>query len=141
MVHSFGFSNKSHFFDNNSKCIPVNWEDLKLWIYTEYPYLATQYRGAFRTLSRSSHRRCSIRKGDVLRNFAKVTGKHLCQSIFFNKKETQAQVFPCEFFESSTNTFFTEFLWAIASPCQTSMKKYSLTIFIKKFYLRCLARS
>ena len=27
---------------------------------------------------------CSVRKG-VLRNFAKFTGKHLCQSRFFNK--------------------------------------------------------
>ena len=33
---------------------------------------------------RSSHRRCSLRKG-VLRNFVKSTGKHLCQSLFFNK--------------------------------------------------------
>ena len=33
---------------------------------------------------RSSHRRCSVRK-DVLRNFAKFTGKHLCQGLFFNK--------------------------------------------------------
>ena len=33
---------------------------------------------------RSSHRRCSTRKG-VLRNFAKLTGKDLCQSLFFNK--------------------------------------------------------
>ena len=30
----------------------------------------------------SSHRRCSK---DVLKNFAKVTGKHLYQSLFFNK--------------------------------------------------------
>ena len=28
--------------------------------------------------------RCSIKKG-VLRNFPKLTGKHLCQSLFFNK--------------------------------------------------------
>ena len=34
--------------------------------------------------SRRSHRSCSLRKG-VLRNFAKFTGKHLCQSLFFNK--------------------------------------------------------
>ena len=27
---------------------------------------------------------CSVRKG-VLRNFAKFTGKHLCQSLSFNK--------------------------------------------------------
>ena len=32
---------------------------------------------------RSSHRRCSVKK-DVLRNFAKFTGKHLCQRLFFN---------------------------------------------------------
>ena len=32
---------------------------------------------------RSSHRRCSVRKG-VPRNFEKFTGKHLCQSLFFN---------------------------------------------------------
>ena len=33
---------------------------------------------------RSSHQRCSVKKG-VLRNFAKFTGKHLYQSLFFNK--------------------------------------------------------
>ena len=33
---------------------------------------------------RGSHQRFSVRKG-VLRNFAKLTGKHLCQSPFFNK--------------------------------------------------------
>ena len=27
---------------------------------------------------------CSVKKG-VLENFAKFTGKHLCQSLFFNK--------------------------------------------------------
>ena len=32
----------------------------------------------------SSHQRCSIKKG-VFRNFTKVTGKHLCQSLFFDK--------------------------------------------------------
>ena len=33
---------------------------------------------------RSSCQRCFVRKG-VLRNFAKFTEKHLCQSLFFNK--------------------------------------------------------
>ena len=33
---------------------------------------------------RSSHQRCSVRK-DVLRNFAKFTGKHLWQGLYFNK--------------------------------------------------------
>ena len=37
---------------------------------------------------RSSHQRCS-RKKSVLTNFAKFTGEHLCQSLFFNKVEGQ----------------------------------------------------
>ena len=57
-------------------------------------------------------------KKGVLGNFAKFTGKHLCQSLFFNKvarlrsqagnfikKETLAQVFSFEFCEISKNTF------------------------------------
>ena len=61
-----------------------------------------------------------MKKG-VLRNFRKFTGKHLCQSLFFNKvaglrlatllkKETLAQVFSCDFCEIYKNTFFTEHL-------------------------------
>ena len=51
---------------------------------------------------RSIHQRCSIKIG-ALKNFAKFTGKHLCQTPFFNKvaggacnfnkKKTLAQVF------------------------------------------------
>ena len=46
----------------------------------------------------------------VLRNFAKLTGKHLCQNLFLSKvaglirKETLTQVFSCEFCEISKNT-------------------------------------
>ena len=34
--------------------------------------------------NRTSHQRCSMKKS-VLRISAKFTGKHLCQSLFFNK--------------------------------------------------------
>ena len=53
-------------------------------------------------------RSCSVKKG-VLRNFVKLTVKHLCQSPFLNnfiKKVTLAQVFSCEFCEIFKNTFF-----------------------------------
>ena len=36
-------------------------------------------------LCRSSHRWCSIEKGGALKNFAKLTRNHLCQSLFLNK--------------------------------------------------------
>ena len=75
-------------------------------------------------------------KKGVLRNFAKFTGTHLRQILFFNKvaglkpatllkkrpeacnfvkKETPALVFSCEFCEISKYTCFTEHLWATAS--------------------------
>ena len=37
------------------------------------------------SIVRSSHQRCSMKKG-VLGNFIKISGKHLCQSLFFNKR-------------------------------------------------------
>ena len=66
-------------------------------------------------LSEAAVQRCSVKRG-LLRNFAKFTGKHLCQSHFFNKvavmrsaafkKETLEQVFSCGFCEIIKNTFF-----------------------------------
>ena len=40
---------------------------------------------------RSSHRRCSVKKG-VLRNFAKFTGKHLCQRLFCNSLQPYLKI-------------------------------------------------
>ena len=58
-------------------------------------------------------------KKGVLWNFTKFTGKHLYQSLYliklqaggpeacnFTKKETQANVFPCEICEISKNALF-----------------------------------
>ena len=75
--------------------------------------------------SRSSHRRCSVRKG-VLRNFAKFTGKHLSQGLLFNKaaglrpatllkKRLWHRCFPVNFAKFFKNTFFTEHLRMTAS--------------------------
>ena len=85
---------------------------------------------------RSSHRRRSIEKG-VLKNFAKFTGKRLCQSLFliklqasvynFFKKETLAQIFSCEFCETFKSIIFTEHLRATAS--ETSIMKFFVKIF------------
>ena len=66
------------------------------------------------TIFRSSRPYVFCKKGVLS---AKFTGKHLCQSPFFNKvedlqacnfikKETVAQVFSCEFCEISKNTFY-----------------------------------
>ena len=56
-------------------------------------------------------------KNVVLKNSAKFTGKHLCQSLFFNKGAGLKcfQTFPCEFYEIFKKSFFTEHLRATAS--------------------------
>ena len=72
---------------------------------------------------RSSYGRCFIRK-DILKNFAKFTGKHLCQSLFCNKvaglrsatllkKDLDRGVF-CVFCRIFKNTYFEEHLWTTA---------------------------
>ena len=93
-------------------------------------------------------------KEGVLRNFAKLTEKHLCQSLFFNKVaglrpgtvEALAQVFPCEFCEVSKSTFSTEHLrWLLLFVEINSLKcilnfqiqlliKVNFMIVIKRFY-------
>ena len=52
------------------------------WNFWFYHLLQVPFYGVFR----SSHQRCSIKKG-VFKNFAKFTCKHLCRSIFFNEVE------------------------------------------------------
>ena len=42
-------------------------------------------RGTSLTKLPNSHQRCSYIKEGVLKNFAKFTGKHLCQVSFFNR--------------------------------------------------------
>ena len=91
-------------------------------------------RFMFPLLSRSSHQRCSVRKG-VLRNFAQFIGKHLCQSLFLIKlhglhrlQETPAQVFSWEFCEIFKNTFSAEHLWTTASEPRVYYLSITITI-------------
>ena len=63
-----------------------------------------------------------MQKG-ALRNFTKFTGKHLCQSVFFNKVAglgpatllKKRLLHRCEFCEISKNTFFIKHLPTTAS--------------------------
>ena len=53
-------------------------------------------------------------KQGVLRNFAKFTGKHLCQSLFFNKV---ALAFSSEFYEISKEECFANHYFNYAPVC------------------------
>ena len=58
-------------------------------------------------------------KKDVLKNVAKFTGKHLCESFFLNKvvSESLAQLFSYELCEIVKNTFFYRTPPVVASVC------------------------
>ena len=60
----------------------------------------------------NSHQRSPMKKS-ILRNFAKFTGKHLCQILVPWQKGTL--VFSYEVCKIFNSTFFTEHIWATAS--------------------------
>ena len=58
---------------------------------------------------RSSRPEVFCKKG-VLRNFAKFAGKHLCQTLLFNKRRLWHRCFPVNFVKFLRTPFFTEHL-------------------------------
>ena len=84
----------------------------------------------------------SVRKG-VLRNFAKLTGKDLYKSLFYNKvageicnfiiKETLAQCFPVNFAKFLRTTFYIEHLWWLLLSVFTTIAAVSSLLFSQKF--------
>ena len=80
--------------------------------------LAMQYEN-----SRTSHRRCSIKKA-VLKNVEIFTVKQLCSSL----RDTQAQVFSCQYCDIFKNTYFGEHLRTAALVIQSRHPD----VFIKK---------
>ena len=86
--------------------------------YREYTVLSCTFLFYTHTSSRPE---VFCKKG-VLENFTKFTGKHLCQSLFFNKvvglspatllkKELWHGCFPVNFAKFSRTLFFIEHLW------------------------------
>ena len=80
---------------------------------------------------RNSYHRCSTKIG-VLKNFAKLAGKHLCQSLFLNKvsgltqlkKRLRYRCFPVNFAKFK-NIDFTEHLWTtITKRIRPSKKRF-----------------
>ena len=78
-----------------------------------------------------------MKKG-VLKNLTKVTGKLLCQSLFFNKaeglrsatllrKRVWHRCFPVNFVEISKSTFFTEHVW-ILLLCRLSKVEFYVSM-------------
>ena len=72
----------------------------------------------FVIIDRSSYRRCSLKKVFLkvnVKDFENFTGKHLCQSLFFNEVVQPATLSKKRLWHIFKNTFFTEPLWVTAS--------------------------
>ena len=90
---------------------------------------------------RSSHRRCSVRKG-IISNFEKFTVKRLCQSLFFNKvadlrpatllkKRLWYTCFPVNFAKFLRTTFLQNASGQLLLSAQSWFE--SLIVFLKTF--------
>ena len=110
-------------------------------------YLTQNQVMAKLTNFRSSRREVFCKKG-VLRNFTKFIGKHLYQSLSFNKvagqslfikKETLVQVFSCELCEISENTFFDR--TRLVATSTIFLLSLFLCMFSKVFTLRCAIKN
>ena len=103
----------------------------------KYFYFTIQYSEAVIQM-------CSVKL--VLKNFTKFTGKHLCQSLFFNKiaalrpatllkKSPWHRCFPVKVVKFPRTSFLTEHIWwlllNIHCACFSSIKKI---VFTEKIY-------
>ena len=68
---------------------------------------------------RSNYQGCSVKKG-VLRNFAKFTGKHLCQSLFFDKVQVPATLYE----HISYRTRLGDCFWCLGACLSTSTEDH-----------------
>ena len=91
---------------------------LDVQLRSEYAYGIVNY---FCKRLKSSDRRCSGGKG-VLRNFAKFTGKHLCQGFFLIKLQAWHRCFPVNF----------------ANFLRTPFHRITLDDCFGRLHLRCL---
>ena len=83
--------------------------------------MINKYHARYCSVCYRSSRPEVLYKKSVLRNFRKITGKHLCQSLFFNKvaglrpatllkKRLWRRCFPVNFEKFLKTPFFTEHL-------------------------------
>ena len=80
------FSSSSYFFFQSRE------KETSVLFHFKVMLVSFKKKQLFYSAFRSSHRGCSV-KTNVLRNFAKFTGKHLCQSLFFNKVALGLQLY------------------------------------------------
>ena len=128
-------------------CLPLTWRSYIMALVPLHYSIIGKKKRKWKSKSqyiRSSRPDVFCKKG-ALRNFAKFSRKHLCQSLFFNKviglvcnfikKETLAQVFSCEFYGISKNTFLNRATLVAASVCIRLIVLTLLQI-LKVIYLR-----
>ena len=90
---------------------------------------------------RSSQQKCSVKKG-VFRNFAKFTGKHLCQSLFAEpqpatllKKRLWHWCFSVNFAKFLRTPFLIEHLWWLLLLIAISISQFMMSICVSSSYI------
>ena len=127
IIHNAAFLTFLQYRNERSKKQQENNVHLYKWFTYVTIYLC-RTTGPFPHPFRSSSPEVSCKKG-VLRNFTKFTGKHLCQSLFFNevtglrpaillKKRLWHRCFPMNFVKFSRTPFYVGHLWRLLLPLE-----------------------
>ena len=82
-------------------------------------------------LHRSSHQRCSVKKG-ILRNFVKFTGKCLWRSLFLSKKTLWHRCIPGNFVKFLRKTF-------LQNTSGRLLLSSTIKVILFTFYLLCFS--
>ena len=105
-------------------CLQMNWKSRSSrtksvrYILTDQRWPLKQNFDKIPTSPRSSRQEVFCKKG-VLRNFSKITRKHLRQSLFFNKVAgLRHRCFPVNFAKFLRTPFFTEHRWLLLITAQ-----------------------
>ena len=94
--------------------------NLSGWTYSIMNNLQYLYHSAFRgRVSGATARSVMLKKG-VRRNFAKFTGKHLCQSLFFDKVQVPATLYE----HISYRTRLGDCFWCLGACLSTSTEDH-----------------
>ena len=98
------------------------------------PHFLLHYNFYYTFINKISSLRTSrqevFSKRGVFRKFAKFSGKHLCQSPFFNK----VAGLPVNFVKFLRTSFFIEHLWWMLLFSVETVSSYALPLFLNAFF-------
>ena len=96
---------------------------------------------SFVLIKNRSSRREMFCKNGVLRHLTKLTGKHLCQSLFFNKEKLWHRCFPVNFVKFLRTPLYIAHLWWLLLKKEVKKVQKGTSVNTKKLATKTYIRN